>query len=136
MNHLVVTLLAGALLWNSFSNSKTAQEITTMKEYEKISKQDKPVMFFFYAPWCGACKRMKAPYDKVASENNDITMVKISIENKELKPVVRASNIEDIPTLITLKAGTEVSRKVGRMDEDKLRALVNEQAPKQSKAAA
>jgi len=110
------TLLA-ALLWNTFGGSlQAAKDLKTMAEYKEACAQKKPLVLFFYAPWCGACKGMKEPYDKVAKDSPDVHMVKINIENKEFKGLMKAFCITSIPTIIT--------RQTGMMKLDQLEKMV------------
>ncbi len=91
-----------------FGATPPVKEITTMKEYNELSKENRPVVFFFYAPWCGACKGMKSPYDEISHELKDkALMVKINVDNKELKPLVQSLGITAIPTIFIKKVGAQ-----------------------------
>jgi len=106
IQRLAALTLIGTLLWNSFGGSlQAAKELTTMKEYKEACAQKKPLVLFFYTPWCSACKGMKDPYDKIAKDSPDVHMVKINIENKEFKGLMKAFCITSIPTIITRQTG-------------------------------
>ncbi len=97
---LMLAVLYGATLLGATS----VKEITTMKEYNLLAKEKKPVVLLFYAPWCGACEKIKAPYEEVASELKDtILMVKLDVD--KFKPLVRSLGINAIPTIYIRKAG-------------------------------
>lgn len=111
-------LLSFLLLSSSLLQAVSpVKEITTLKEYKEVVAQDKPLVLFFYAPWCAACKGMKDPFDEVAQELKDkALLVKINIENKELKPISESLGITAIPTIFI--------RKVGRQDKIQLKNTI------------
>lgn len=103
MKHLLISL---TLLGASLIAAPT--EITTMKEYKQLADAKEPVVLFFYAPWCGACKKMKSPFDEITKElNGKARMVKINVDSKELKPLAQSLGITAIPTIVIRKTGVQ-----------------------------
>ncbi len=116
IGRLTACTLLAALLLNTFGGSlQAAQELKTRAEYKEACAQKKPLEIFFYAPWCGACKGMKEPYDKIAKDSPDTLMVKINIENKEFKGLMEAFCITSIPTIITRQTGMMKLEQLERM---------------------
>ena len=47
-----------------------AQHINT-QTFHELLKKDKAVLVDYWAPWCGYCRRIAAPYDKIADQYAD-----------------------------------------------------------------
>lgn len=93
------------------------QEVTTLKQYQQVMAQDKPVVLFFYMPKCGACNKMKEPFSQLTKElAGQAYLVKINIDNKELAPIAQSYGITAVPTFFI--------RKVGAQPKDKLKSAI------------
>lgn len=78
----------------------------------------------FWATWCGPCKRMHGILDAVASQFAEkVKFFKLNID--EFPDIAGRWQIMSIPTLIFLKDGVEVERKIGAMDESALVSILN-----------
>ena len=77
------------------------------EQFFEISKEDKPVLVDFWAPWCVYCRRLGPAYDRIANEYGDkINVVKINID--EEPEFSDAEQIEVIPTLVLYKNGKAI----------------------------
>ena len=77
------------------------------EQFFEISKEDKPVLVDFWAPWCVYCRRLGPAYDRIANEYGDkINVVKINID--EEPEFSDAEQIEVIPTLVHYKNGKAI----------------------------
>lgn len=74
------------------------------------------VLVDFFATWCGPCKMLAPIVEKVASEHEDITVLKIDVD--EVPDVAAKYGIRSIPTLILFEDGKAVDMKLGYMPED------------------
>ena len=78
----------------------------------------------FYAEWCGPCHAMKPVLEKIEKEYaGKINISKVDVDKESVK--ASQFGIMSIPTLIVLKDGKEVGRKVGAMDEMSLKNWLN-----------
>ena len=89
---------------------------------EEVLKSNIPVLVDFYADWCGPCKMLSPTVDEVASENDDIKVVKINVD--ESQEVAIKYQIMSIPTLVVIKNGKEVNRSVGVIDKEEILSMI------------
>ena len=74
------------------------------------------VLVDFFATWCGPCKMLSPILEKVASEHEDLTVLKVDVD--EVGDVATKYGIRSIPTLILFENGQPVDMKLGYMPED------------------
>ena len=74
------------------------------------------VLVDFFATWCGPCKMLAPIVEKVASEHEDITVLKIDVD--EVPDVAAKYGIRSIPTLILFEDSKAVDMKLGYMPEE------------------
>ncbi len=74
------------------------------------------VLVDFFATWCGPCKMLAPIVEKVASEHEDVTVLKIDVD--EVPDVAAKYGIRSIPTLILFEDGKAVDMKLGYMPEE------------------
>ena len=97
-------------------------EITNENFEAEVLKCDKPVLADFWAPWCGPCKMLSPVVDQIASETEDIKVVKVNVDdNEELAMKYKTMSI---PTLIVFKDGEEVNRSVGVIPKAQILDLI------------
>lgn len=89
---------------------------------QEVLNSNIPVLIDFYADWCGPCKMLSPTVDEVASENDDIKVVKIDVD--ESQEVAIKYQIMSIPTLVVIKNGKEVNRSVGVIDKEEILSMI------------
>ena len=96
--------------------------ITNENFDDEVLKSDKPVLADFWAEWCGPCKMLSPVVDEIASERDDIKVVKVNVDdNQELAMKFKTMSI---PTLIVFKNGEEVNRSVGVIPKSQILDLI------------
>ena len=92
---------------------------------DEVIKSDKLVIIDFFAEWCVPCQMLTEilhKIDKAYSERVEIFKVDVD-ENQEI--AIRYG-ITAMPTLVFLKDGEEVERKVGFLEENELKELIDD----------
>ena len=71
----------------------------------------------FWAGWCGPCKMLAPTIDQLAEAyEGKATIAKIDVDAEP--NLARRFGVMSIPTVVILKDGTEVDRKVGLLPMD------------------
>lgn len=86
--------------------SDAVKEFTDDNFDAEVLKSDMPVLVDFWAPWCGPCRQIAPMIDELASENPNVKIGKINID--ENPGIAQKFGISSIPTLLVIKNG-EVS---------------------------
>ena len=89
----------------------------------EVLNSEKRVLIDFYADWCGPCNRLFPLVNKVASENKDIKVVRIDVDQNE--DLMNQYNVRSIPTLVVIEKGKEINRQVGLISEEGILKLIN-----------
>jgi thioredoxin len=88
-------------------------------KFDQIVGTGKPVVFEFWAPWCGPCKAMTPLYARAEKEyQNKVTLVKVNVDQSP--DLARALHIFSIPTVIAFRQGAQVVKKTGAMSYENL----------------
>lgn len=96
--------------------------VTSTNFEEIVLKSDKPVLIDFYADWCGPCKMLSPIIEEIANETEEIKVVKINIDNSQELAI--QYEIMSIPTVIVIKNGCEVNRKIGIANKSQILEMV------------
>jgi thioredoxin 1 len=101
-------------------------EISSSELQEKINNGEKLVVDF-WAEWCGPCRMQKPIFEQVSQkaieENSEVSYYTFNVESD--KSFAASLGIRSIPTIKSFSKGSEVTTKVGLMDESQLKSLEN-----------
>ena len=107
---------------NEEESGMEIMNVTSANFEEEVLNSDKTVLIDFYADWCGPCKAYSPVIEAVASENEDIKVVKINVDNAQ--DIAYKYQVMSIPTTVIIKNGQEVNRAVGMMSKSDLIEMV------------
>jgi thioredoxin 1 len=99
-------------------------KVVTNTNFQELIEGDKPVMIDFWATWCGPCRILSPTVDEIADEYADkITVAKCNVDDAE--EIAMQFRIMSIPTLIFLKNGEVVDKRVGVVSKDEIVSIIN-----------
>jgi thioredoxin 1 len=89
-----------------------------------INVSDKPVIVYFWAPWCGTCQSIAPIIEQLSnSYSNKILFTKINIDDNTL--IAKSYKIISIPTLILLKNGNILKTMTGLISKKQIIEHIN-----------
>lgn len=78
----------------------------------------------FYADWCGPCQVISPTLEKLEGEYaGKMKLEKVDVDAEPAK--AQASGVMSIPTLVMMKDGKEIDRKVGLVTEPTLKSWID-----------
>jgi thioredoxin len=99
-------------------------EITGEKLLEKIKNGEK-IILKLEASWCQPCRAMKPIFERVNAENTtDVQMYSMDVDqNREVAMVL---GVRSVPTIKAFNGGSVVNTRVGVLQENEIKGLVQE----------
>lgn len=90
---------------------------------DKAKEDGLPVFVDFYAEWCGPCKMAAPIVDKLAEEYKGRAVItKVNVDENK---VAKDYSVLSIPTVIIIKDGEEIDRKIGFPGEDGYKEMID-----------
>ena len=131
----IVFFIVGMIILSIYLNNRNKVEISNEEEsgmevmnvtstnfQDEVLNSDKTVLIDFYADWCGPCKMFSPVVEAVASENEDIKVVKVNVDDAQ--DLAIQYQVMSIPTTVVIKEGKEVNRAVGMVSKSDLLEMV------------
>ena len=103
--------------------TKMAKEITDAN-LQEVLDNEQLVVIDFWAEWCGPCRMISPIIDELAKEyDNKVCIGKVNVDEND--DVVEKYGIRNIPTILFIKNGEIVDKKVGASSKADLKAKID-----------
>jgi thioredoxin 1 len=103
-------------------------EVTDNNFQAEVLESDKPVLVDFWAPWCGPCRVVAPVLEEIASERDDLRIVKLNVD--ENQQTAANYDVLSIPTMILFKNGQAAKKVIGAYPKKRLESeLESELSP-------
>ncbi len=96
--------------------------ITTSNYDDEVVNSDVPVLIDFWAEWCMPCKMIAPVLAEISDEYaGRLKVGKLDVDSEG--ELAMKFSVQSIPTLILIKGGEEVGRKVGALPKPAIEEL-------------
>ena len=97
---------------------------STDETFDTLVKENKIIIFDFWASWCGPCIQIAPFLEEISEEMQDIKIAKHNLDEEPNKPTF--FSVRGIPTMIMFKDGNHVSTKVGAVPKSEIVSWIKE----------
>ena len=91
---------------------------STDETFDTLVKENKIIIFDFWASWCGPCMSIASALEEITNENPEWKIAKHNIDDEPNQPTVLG--VRGIPTMILFKDGKQVSTQVGAVPKSSI----------------
>ena len=84
---------------------------STDENFDTLVKENRIIIFDFWATWCGPCMNIANALEEITEEHSDWVIAKHDIDSEPNRPTIMG--VRGIPTMILFVDGKQVSEKIG-----------------------
>lgn len=98
-------------------------KLINKEEFNNMKNESGLKVIDFFATWCGPCKMLTPVLEELSEEmGNSVEIVKIDVD--ESMDLAMDYQVTTVPTLLFMKNGEEVGRKIGFSPKVALKAEI------------
>lgn len=99
-------------------------EITDQEFETEVFKDDKPVLVYFWATWCGPCRLVSPSVNWVAENYSDrLKVIKMEVDPNPV--TVKQYQVEGVPALLLFKNGEVIQSHEGAIGKQALQDMID-----------
>ena len=99
--------------------SDNVKELTSNDFKTEVLESDSPVLFDFWAEWCGPCKVIAPVIEELALDyDGKVKFGKLNVDDHN--QVASEYGVRSIPTLLVFKNGAVVNQIVGAVPKERI----------------
>ena len=96
----------------------TLTDVTDTTFQAEVIESEKPVLVDFWAAWCGPCRVVAPVLEEIASERDDLRIVKLDVDANQ--QTAANYDVLSIPTMILFKNGQVAKKIIGAYPKKRL----------------
>jgi thioredoxin 1 len=93
-------------------------DVTDSSFQAEVIESEKPVLVDFWAAWCGPCRVVAPVLEEIASERDDLRIVKLDVDANQ--QTAANYDVLSIPTMILFKNGQVAKKIIGAYPKKRL----------------
>ncbi len=97
----------------------------TAKELKNLQDKGEKIIVQFTAKWCGPCRALSPLLTKMSDDYENITFVKLDVDNGENSQLVMNLGIMSIPTVIVYNGHKIIETSKGLQNENFYKNILN-----------
>jgi len=90
----------------------------------EVFQNKQPALIMFSASWCGACKMQKPLIHNLANDYKESNVLVTLVDIDSERELSQEFGIQALPTIIAIKAGSVLFRKVGLISRRELEKVM------------
>ena len=96
----------------------TISEVNDSNFQAEVIESETATLVDFWAPWCGPCRVVGPVLEEIASERDDVKIVKLNVD--ENQQTAAEYQVLSIPTMILFRNGAEAKKIIGAYPKKKI----------------
>ena len=97
----------------------------TAKELKELQDKGEKVLAQFSAVWCGPCRALTPKLSNMSNEFQNVTFVKLDVENENNIQLVMNLNIMSVPTVIVYNGHKIIDTSKGLQQDSYYKNILN-----------
>ena len=94
-------------------------------EFNTLIKSEKPILFDFFATWCGPCQALAPVLKQVKDQLGDqIKIVKIDVDKNQ--NIASQWQVRGVPTMVLYQNGKQLWRQSGVLSKEQILNVILE----------